>query len=156
MGIWKQGDYSIYVELAQMKAFLNNTCQEYENNILRCSEKDSNLVSYYRPTAKRYRDAAHLLEECNTDFDLRTLILYHGLEDKNQNIGHSEVIRSYIKQLVKTGTAIVFYKGEQIFALKCISEYTDQGGILQSGYEIRTYFDDVENCIFREFMHMGW
>lgn len=156
MGVWEQGDYKIYVELGQMKTYFNQTYQEYTNNILRCGVGDSNLVKYYTPTAKRYQDAANLIEQANNDFDLSTLIVYNGIEDKNQNVGNSAVVRNYIKQLVEGGSAIVIYKGEQIFTLQCTSEFKEQGGILYSGYEIRTYFDDIENCIFSEFMLTGW
>jgi hypothetical protein len=73
-----------------------------------------------------------------------------------QNVGHSVVVKDYMKQLVEGGSAIVFYKDKQIFTLQSKSEYQDEGGILQSGYLIRTYFDDIENCIFTEYMHLGW
>ncbi len=156
MGIWEQGDYKIYVELDKIKTFLGLTAQEYTNNISRCGEQDSNLVEYYRPTAKRYQDAANLIAQTNTNFDLKTLIVYNGIEDVNQNVGHSVVVKDYVKQLVEGGSAIVFYKDKQIFTLQSKSEYQDEGGILQSGYLIRTYFDDIENCIFTEYMHLGW
>ena len=156
MGIWEQGDYKIYVELDKIKTFLGLTAQEYTNNISRCGEKDSNLVEYYRPTAKRYQDAANLIAQTNTNFDLRTLIVYNGRENVTQNVGHSVVVKDYMKQLVEGGSAIVFYKDKQIFTLQSRSEYQDEGGILQSGYLIRTYFDEIENCIFTEYMHLGW
>lgn len=156
MGSWEQGDYKIYVDIEQMKSFFSATYQDYTNNILRCGEKDSSLVNYYRPTAKRYKDAANQLGEAKNDFDLRTIIVYHGIEDKNQNVGNSLVVRNYIKQLVERGTEIVIYKGERIFTLKCISELKDEGEILNRHYVIRTYFDDIENCIFTEYQHMGW
>lgn len=66
------------------------------------------------------------------------------------------VVRNHLKQLVESGSAIVFYKDKQIFTLQSKSEYQNQGGILQSGYLIRTYFDDIENCIFNEYVHLGW
>jgi hypothetical protein len=156
MATWEQGDYKIYVELNQMEKFLGMTAQEYINNISRCGEQNSNLVKYYRPTAKRYQDAANLVGQANTDFDLKTLIVYNGIEDEKQNIGNSMVVRNHIKQLVDGGTAIVFYKDKQIFTLQSKSEYQNEGGILQSGYLIRTYFDDRENCIFTEYIHTGW
>jgi hypothetical protein len=156
MGIWEQGDYKIYVQLEQMKTFLSSTSQEYINNISRCGEKDSSLVKYYSPTAKRYQDAANLIAQANTDFDLRTLIIYNGIEDKNQNMGNSTVVRNHLKQLVEGGSAIVFYKDVQIFTLQSKSEYQDEGGILQGGYLTRTYFDDKENCIFTDYVHVGW
>jgi len=156
MGIWEQGDYKIYVELEKINTFLSLTAQEYTNNISRCGEKDSNLVEYYRPTAKRYQDAANLVTQTNTNFDLRTLIVYNGIENVTQNVGHSVVVKDYMKQLVEGGSAIVFYKDKQIFTLQSRSEYQDEGGILQSGYLIRTYFDEIENCIFTEYMHLGW
>jgi hypothetical protein len=156
MATWEQGDYKIYVELNQMEKFLGMTAQEYINNISRCGEQDSNLVKYYRPTAKRYQDAANLVEQANTDFDLRTLIVYNGTEDEKQNVGNSMIVRNHLKQLVEGGFAIVYYKDNQIFTLQSKSEYQNEGGILQSGYLIRTYFDDIENCIFTEYMHLGW
>jgi hypothetical protein len=156
MATWEQGDYKIYVELDQMEKFLGMTAQEYINNISRCSDEDSNLVKYYRPTVKRYENAAKLVEQANTDFDLRTLIVYNGTEDENQNIGNSMVVRNHLKQLVESGSAIVFYKDKQIFTLQSKSEYQNEGGILQSGYLIRTYSDDIENCIFTEYIHTGW
>lgn len=156
MGVWEQGDYKIYVDLDQMKSFFIRAYQEYTNDISRCTEKDSGLVNYYRPTAERYQQAANIVAEAKNDFDLRTLFMYHGLEDKNQNKGNSMVIQNYIKQLVEKGSAVVIYKGEQIFTLQCKSEFKEQGGILYSGYEIRTYFDDIKNCIFSEFTSMGW
>jgi hypothetical protein len=156
MGIWEQGDYKIYVELDKIKTFLGLTAQEYTNNISRCGEKDSNLVEYYRHTAKRYQESANLIAQANTNFDLKTLIVYNGIENVTQNVGHSVVVKDYMKQLVEGGSAIVFYKDKQIFTLQSKSEYQDEGGILQSGYLIRTYFDDIENCIFTEYMHLGW
>lgn len=156
MGVWEQGDYKIYVELNQMKTFFNQTSQTYNNDISRCSEKDSSLVKYYTPSAKRYQDAANRLAQANTDFDLRTLIVYNGTEDANQNIGNSSIVRDYIKQLVEGGSAIVVYKGEQIYTLHCKSEFKEQGEILFSGYLIRTYFDDIDNSLFSEFSAMGW
>ena len=156
MATWEQGDYKIYVELNQMEKFLGMTAQEYINNISRCGEQDSNLVKYYRPTAKRYQDAANLVEQANTDFDLRTLIVYNGTEDEKQNVGNSMIVRNHLKQLVEGGFAIVYYKDNQIFTLQSKSEYQNEGGILQSGYLIRTYFDDIENCIFNEYVHLGW
>jgi hypothetical protein len=156
MATWEQGDYKIYVDLDHMKIFLGSTAQEYNNYISRCSEKDSNLVKYYSPTVKRYQDAANLVGQANTDFDLKTLIVYNGIEDEKQNIGNSIVVRNHLKQLVEGGSALVFYKGKQIFTLQSKSEYQNEGGILQSGYLIRTYFDDIENCIFTDYMQTGW
>ncbi len=156
MATWEQGDYKICVELDQMQTFLGLTAQEYINNISRCGEQDSNLVKYHRPTAKRYQDAANLVEQANTDFDLRTLIVYNGTVDENQNIGNSMVVRNHLKQLVESGSAIFSYKNKQIFTLQYNSEYLDKESILQSGYLIRTYFDDIENCIFTEYIHTGW
>ena len=54
------------------------------------------------------------------------------------------------------GTAIVLYKGERIYKLRWQSELKDEGEILNRQYVIRTYFDDIENCVFTEFRIMGW
>jgi hypothetical protein len=156
MGLWVTGDYKIYVDLDSIKATFRTTIQDYENTILRCSDKDSILVKYYRATSKRYQTALNLLENANNSFDLSTLIIYNGLEDENQNIGNSSVVQSNIKRSIEKGTAIVLYKGERIYKLRWQSELKDEGEILNRQYVIRTYFDDIENCVFTEFRIMGW
>ena len=98
----------------------------------------------------------NLLENANNSFDLSTLIIYNGLEGENQNIGNSSVVQSNIKRSIEMGTAIVLYKGERIYKLRWQSELKDEGEILNRQYVIRTYFDDIENCVFTEFRIMGW
>lgn len=156
MGLWLKGDYKIYADMDTIKATFKSTIHDYENAISRCSDKDSFLVKYYSATSKRYQTAVNLLDNANNGFDLRTLIIYNGLEDENQNIGNSSLVESNIKHLVEMGRAIVLYKEKRIYKLWRLSQYQDEGGILNSGYVIRTYFDDVENCIFQEYIHMGW
>ena len=88
--------------------------------------------------------------------NLRTLILYNGTEDIRQNNGSSTIVGNAVKQLVEQGKAIVYYKGKRIFTLQRSSELINQNDILNHGYETRIFYDDKENCIFRDYQIMGW
>lgn len=157
MGVWVNGDYAIYVELDKIKEILLRTSQSSENSALYYYNKDSNLVNYFKSTSNRYKLAIVQLENAKNNFDLRSLIVYDGMEYKNQNVGNSRVIADQIKHLVEMGNAIVFYKGERIYKLKCNSELKEMGGgFFNRFYEIRTYFNDLGNCIFLENNYMGW
>lgn len=110
MGVWVNGDYAIYVELDKIKEILLRTSQSSENSALYYYNKDSNLVNYFKSTSNRYKLAIVQLENAKNNFDLRSLIVYDGMEYKNQNVGNSRVIADQIKHLVEMGNAIVFIK----------------------------------------------
>lgn len=156
LGVWVKGDYKIYVALDKIVTNLRWTCQSSENSILYFTDKDSNLVNYYKATLKRYQKAIGQIDSAKCEFDLQTLVVYNGIEDSKQNIGNSSVVESEVKRLVELGNAIVFYKGARIYTLKSKYELKEGAMIMNRGYEIRTYFDDPENCIFTEYVHMGW
>lgn len=156
MGIWVKGDYKIYVELEKIATNFRWTCQSDERSISYFIDKDSNLVNHFKSNLKRYETAVDQLENAKDGFDLKTLILYSGVEDIKQNVGNSILVENEVRQQVEKGAAIVFYKGVRIYKLKTNYELKENGGLMNRGYEIRTYFDDLENCIFTQYYHLGW
>jgi hypothetical protein len=162
MGVWAKGDYTILVTLDSISAHLRRCQQSMTKAIDYYGDKDSNLVNYFNGSSKRYNIAATLTEEAKNGFDLQTLIIYDGVEDTNQHIGNSRILENYIKQLVEQQKALVFYKGQRIFKLCCVSEMNNGGrlesvsDILNHGYETRTFYDQPENCIFHEYIILGW
>lgn len=156
MGIWVKGDYKIYVELEKIATNFRWTCQSDERSISYFIDKDSNLVNHFKSNLKRYETAVDQLENAKDGFDLKTLILYSGVEDIKQNVGNSILVENEVRQQVEKGAAIVFYKGVRIYKLKTNYELKENGGLMNRGYEIRTYFDDLGNCIFTQYYHLGW
>jgi len=162
MGVWTKGDYTILVTLDSISTHLRRCQQSMTKAIDYYGDKDSNLVNYFTGSSKRYNLAATLTEGAKNGFDLQTLIIYDGVEDINQNIGNSRILENYIEQLVEQQKALVFFKGQRIFKLCRISEMNNGGRLesvsdmLNHGYEIRTFYDQPENCIFYEYVHLGW
>ena len=162
MGVWTKGDYTILVPLDSIASHLRRCQQRMINAIDYYGDKDSNLVNYFTSSSKRYSHAAMHTEEAKNGFNLQTLIIYDGIENKNQNIGNSRILENYIEHLVEQQKALVLYKGQRIFKLCRISEMNNGGrlesvsDILNHGYEIRTFYDQPDNCIFYEYQHLGW
>jgi hypothetical protein len=84
------------------------------------------------------------------------------MEHPNRNLEDSRILESYIKQRVEQGKDLVFFKGKRIFTLCRSSEMSNQGrvdtvqDILNRGYEIRTFYDEPDNCLFYEVQILGW
>lgn len=155
-GLWINGDYTIYVDRLVLAANFKEEVKNASRSKEYYGDKDSNLVNYFNGNATRYQKAAEQLENGNDQMDLRTLILYNGTEDIRQNNGSSTIVGNAVKQLVEQGKAIVYYKGKRIFTLQRSSELINQNDILNHGYETRIFYDDKENCIFRDYQIMGW
>jgi hypothetical protein len=106
--------------------------------------------------------AAILLEQAANGFDLKTLVIYEGVESVNRNLEDFRILESYLKNLVEHGKALVYFKGERIYTLCCISELMNQGhletvqDILNQGYEIRTFYEEPDNSLFIDYSIMGW
>ena len=161
MGKWTVGDYTVLVSLDTISVMLRIGQESLINAIAYYGDQDSNLVNYYKATEKRYGNAATQLEQANNGFDLQSLIIYEGREDIRQNIGNSRFLKDQIDHFVQKGNAMVFFKGKRIFTLCRSSVHTNQGlgtpsDILNSGYEIRTFYDEPENSLFFEYYHLGW
>lgn len=166
VGYWVNGDYTVQVKLDSLEANFRRNVQNCTNGIAYYGDKDSNLVNYYTATAKRYQTAVNQMESAVDSFDLKSLVVYDGLEDVRQNAGNSRVVERYVKQVVDQGNAIVFYKGKRIYTLQCSSELSalsknatgevSVAELLNRGHEIRTYYDQPDDCIFIEYYIMGW
>lgn len=155
-GLWINGDYTIYIDRLVLAANFKEEVKNAAKSKEYYGDKDTNLVNYFNGNATRYQKAADQLENGNDQMDLRKLILYNGTEDIKQNTGSSTIVGNAVKQLVEQGKAIVYYKGKRIFTLQRSSELINQNDILNHGYETRLFYDDKENCIFRDYQIMGW
>jgi hypothetical protein len=162
MGEWTVGDYTVLISLDTIAVMLRKEQESMINAIAYYGDQDSNLVNYYKASAKRYDIAATQLEHAKNGLDLQTLIIYQGREDSTQNRGHSRFLREQIDHFVQRGNAIVYYQGKRIFTLCRSAEPSNQGrmetpsDILNHGYEIRTFYDVPENLLFYEYYHLGW
>lgn len=162
MGVWTKGDYSILVSLDSLSSHLRRSQHALKRSIDYYVDKDSNLLNYFTATAQRYNVAATLTENAKNGFDLKTLIIYEGIENSKRNLEDFAILERYLKQLVEQQKALVFYKGQRIYTLCYLSELNSEGGeptvseILNHGYTIKAFFEQSDNCLFYEFYLMGW
>jgi hypothetical protein len=162
MGKWVKGDYIINISLDTLSMHFRRCEQSITRSLEYYKDQDSSLANYFRATQNRYGRAATQLEQGENGFDLKTLIIYEGMEHPNRNLEDSRILESYIKQRVEQGKDLVFFKGKRIYTLCGNSEMSNQGrvdtvqDILNRGYEIRTFYDEPDNCLFFEYYHMGW
>lgn len=162
MGKWVRGDYTVAISLDTLSMHFRRCEQSITRSLEYYKDQDSNLANYFRATQNRYGRAATQLEQATNGFDLKTLIIYEGMENSSRNLEDSRILESYIKQRVEQGKDLVFFKGKRIFTLCRSSEMSNQGrvdtvqDILNRGYEIRTFYDEPDNCLFYEVQILGW
>jgi hypothetical protein len=162
MGVWTKGDYSILVSLDSLSSYLRRCQHDLKRSIDYYVDKDSNLLNYFTATEQRYNLAAMHTENAKNGFDLKTLIIYEGVEHSKRNLEDFAILERYLKQLVEQQKAIVFYKEQRIFTLCYLSESNNNSGelsvseILNNGYTTKAFFDQPDNCLFYEYTHLGW
>jgi hypothetical protein len=162
MGKWVRGDYTVAISLDTLSMHFRRCEQSITRSLEYYKDQDSNLANYFRATQNRYGRAATQLEQATNGFDLKTLIIYEGMENSSRNLEDSRILESYIKQRVEQGKDLVFFKGKRIFTLCGSSEMSNQSridtvqDILNRGYEIRTFYDEPDNCLFFEVQILGW
>lgn len=156
MGVWVHGDYKIFVDLDSLETNFRVSAKRFEDRLSYYDTKDSEFVKYYIHSSKRYLVAADQIKNSKNGFDLHNVILYDGVEEKKLNTGNSGMVLKYIKQLTEKGQAIVMYKGKRVYTLNYQYESKHGAGVLDHGLETKTYVDDIENCIFTEYQHVGW
>ncbi len=154
MGLWTNGDYKMYIELNTLESSFRNTYNSYNQSTLRSYTEDTVTSKFYLLTAQRYLLAADLLKNAESGFNLRSLIIYFGVEDKQYDLGNSYIVGRYVTQMVESGNAAVYYKGERIYTLQRL--ITSQGHGLDYGYDALIYYDDKENCAITYYQHLGW
>jgi len=162
MGKWIRGDYTVFISLDTLSIYFRRCQQDITRSLEYYQDKDSNLANYFRATQNRYGTAATQLEKAANGFDLKKLRIYEGIENSHRNLEDFSILEGYVKNRVEQGKAIVMYKNERIYTLCGNSEMTNQGGvdtvqaILNWGYEIRTFYDEPDNCLFYDVSIMGW
>jgi len=162
MGAWTRGDYTILVNLDSISTHFRRCQQSITRSLEYYKDQDSNLANYFRATQNRYGRAATQLEQAANGFDLKPLVIYEGVENANRNLEDCRILQSYLKNLVEQGKALVYFKGERIYTLCCISELMNQGhletvqDILNRGYEIRTFYEEPDHSLFIDYNIMGW
>ena len=162
MGKWVRGDYTVSISLDTLAMHFRRCEQSITRSLEYYKDQDSSLANYFRATQTRYGRAATQLEQAANGFDLKTLIIYEGIENSNRNLEDFAILESYLKQRVEQGKAMVFFKGKRIYTLCGNSEMSNQGrvdtvqDILNRGYEIRTFYDEPDNCLFFEVQILGW
>ena len=162
MGKWVRGDYTVSISLDTLAMHFRRCEQSITRSLEYYKDQDSSLANYFRATQTRYGRAATQLEQAANGFDLNTLIIYEGIENSNRNLEDFAILESYLKQRVEQGKAMVFFKGKRIYTLCGNSEMSNQGrvdtvqDILNRGYEIRTFYNEPDNCLFFEVQILGW
>lgn len=162
MGNWVRGDYNVFISLDTLSMHFRRCEQSITRSLEYYKDQDSSLANYFRATQNRYGRAATQLEQAENGFDLKTLIIYEGIENSNRNLEDFAILESYLKQRVEQGKAMVFFKGKRIYTLCGNYEMSNQGrvdtvqDILNRGYEIRTFYDEPDNCLFFEVQILGW
>jgi hypothetical protein len=162
MGEWVRGDYTVSISLDTLSMHFRRCEQSITRSLEYYKDQDSNLANYFRATQNRYGRAATQLEQAANGFDLKTLIIYEGMENPHRNLEDFAILESYLKQRVEQGKALVFFKGKRIYTLCVNSEMSNQGrvdtvqDILNRGYEVRTFYDEPDNCLFFEVQILGW
>ena len=162
MGKWIRGDYTVFISLDTLCMHFRSCEQSITRSLEYYKDQDSSLANYFRATQNRYGRAATQLEQAANGFDLKTLRIYEGIENPNRNLEDFRILESYVKNRVEQGKAIVLYKNKRIYTLCGNYEMSNQGrvervqDILNSGYEIRSFYDEPDNCLFFEVQILGW
>ncbi len=150
MGLWTNGDYKIYVSLDSLEKAFRSAGEQS----LKSAQTYPLSDSTYLFTTQRYLKAADQLKTAENGFDLRSLVLYHGRNNEQNNAGNSYIVLSYVKVFVQAGDGIVYYKDARVYMLQV--RYIPEGDGLMFGSTTVIYVDDVANFAFKDYQHYGW
>lgn len=153
LGSWAIGDYKVYVELDVLENNFRSTGNSFLNPDLKNYYPDS-VIASFNLSAKMYLETAEQLKKAENGSDLKKLTVPAGGENEKEALGNSREVEIKIKQLLRNGLAVVYYKGERVFILK--ARYKAQGDGLDFGYDILIYFDDEGNYVLKYNEHLGW
>lgn len=149
-GVWENGDYKIYVEIAPLEETFRNESGSLIHILENQLKEDSVTAARYKMYAERYAQAANQLQAAENGFDLRSLVVYVGPDNAEANKGSSHTVDVYVRQCVENGNARVMYKGERIFTLK---KQIRWNYILS---DIRIYYNQMDNCAYNYIGHINW
>lgn len=155
MGHWSQGDYDIQVGMNDLETSIRKANDGFLNAMATYKFPDSSGAIFYKNSSDRYLLAANQLKNAQQGFNLRKLILYDGPNLNQSNVGNSQVVLKFIKDLFYKGKTVVYYKGERIYTFK-IQSINIGETILDQGTETSIYVDDVNNYLFKDSQLYGW
>lgn len=153
MGKWTQGDYEIRIELDTLEDIWLEYGKSCFEAAVTYAAGTVDSVNYVH-SANRFMKAAEQMKHAENGFDLRTLMVYYGPPREIESPLNDTMTGYIVRQLLEHGQAAVYYKGNRIYSLKCTT-ITD-GQIYFFEYMVMIYYDDVENCLYKEYHHQGW
>lgn len=153
MGKWTQGDYEIRIELDTLEAIMLEYGKSCIDAAITYAAGSIDSVNYVH-SANRFMAAAEQLKQAENGFDLRTLVVYYGPPRDAETPDNAPMTSYVVRQLLEGGQAVVHYKGNRIYTLKHTSTTDGQDFIF--GYTVMIYYDDAENCLYKEYHHQGW
>ena len=153
LGLWAQGDYKVYVELDELENSFRSRGNSFLNPDFKNYYSDT-VIASFNLSARMYLEVADKLKKAETGFDLKKLTIDDSGEIERKAFDISREVEIRIQQLLKGGSAVVYYKGKRVFTLN--SRYLAKGDGLDFGYDILVYFDDEENYVHKYHEHLGW
>lgn len=147
---WKNGDYKFFIEREKVLNYLEENYSGITRAMQSILASDTATLNRYKMYAARYEKAIKQVKEINSNFDLRSLVVYIGPENAERNKGNSTELETYARTLLENGEAVVYYKGRRVFKLKRRVVYD----IVMS--TIHIYYDDDKNYAFFYFGHINW
>jgi hypothetical protein len=154
MGIWIQGDYEIRIELDTLEAIWLEYGKSCFDATMTYAAGTIDSVNFVH-SANRFMKAAEQVKQAENGFDLSTLVVYYGPPREIETPENAPMTGGIVRQLLEHGEAVVYYKGKRIYSLKHTSTTDDQDNYI-FGYTVMIYYDDVENCLYKEYHHQGW
>jgi hypothetical protein len=153
MGKWIQGDYEIRIELDTLEAIWLEYGKSCFDAAVTYAAGTVDSVNYVH-SANRFMKAAEQMKHAENGFDLRTLMVYYGPPREIESPVNDTMTGYIVRQLLEHGQVAVLYKGERVYSLKHTSTGFGRDSIFD--YMVMIYYDDVENCLYKEYHHQGW
>lgn len=153
LGVWPMGDYEVFISLVELENSFRSSGNSFLNPEFKNYYSDS-VIASYNLSAKKYLDIAEQLKKAENGFDLRRIIVSDNGNNEKESVEYSIEVEIRIKQFLRNGSAVVYYKGKRIHELK--ARYQPQGTGLDFGYDVLIYFDDEKNYVLKYNEHLGW
>lgn len=155
MGKWVKNDFVVWIEMNELERFLKESVSTFAYSLNNYTYTDSSGVIFYRNSTTRYEKAIAQLQQAPHGLDLRTLIVYRGVDNKKNDVGNSGVIESRVKQMLMSGNAVVYYKGKRIDALQ-VSYESIGDNLLNSGTCASFYYENMNHLLYKDCQIYGW
>lgn len=156
VGVWQEGNYTIHVDLNYLQSVFQERCTSYLDAANTYVFEDSSGYLFYCQTSKRYNLAGVQLAHATNGLDLRTIKIYHGLDNQSDQLNQPQVMQDLILHLVEKGNAMLFYKEQRIFTLFSLTNIIGNGNILNQGFENIIYAYDPKDYLSKKVEILGW